>query len=84
MSDLVSKELAELDEIRAELDKAIEPRRRKRFRKLIGAALGSIPWVGGFLAGMVSLRDDQTQERVTELQRQWLEEHASKLVSSEN
>lgn len=80
MSDLITTEIAELEEIRAELDKAIEPKRRKRFKKLIAAALGSIPWVGGLLAGVATLRDEERRERVSDLQRQWLEEHTTKLI----
>ena len=54
----------------------LEPTRRQRaLRKLVAAALGSIPWVGGFLAAMIAFREESDQAKVNTLQRQWLEEH---------
>ena len=52
--------------------------RRQRFRKLFIAALGSVPWVGGLLAGLDSLRDQEDQETTNDLHREWLEEHLRK------
>src|SRR5688572_25279989 len=59
------------------LEEILGPR-QDRFRKLFVAALGSVPWVGGFLTGLGSLRDDTAQGEVNELYREWLEEHARK------
>ena len=42
------------------------------------AAVGAIPWVGGFLAAAIELRRDP--DKVDDLQRQWLEHHGTKLV----
>lgn len=72
---------SQLAEVSAELDSVIDPQRRKRFKRLFGAALGSIPWVGGLLSGLATLRDAEKQEQVTELQRQWIFEHQEKLVA---
>jgi hypothetical protein len=58
----------------------LEPTRQQRvLRKLALAALGSIPWVGGFMAAIASIKDDEAQSGKDNLQRQWLEEHAKKI-----
>jgi hypothetical protein len=58
----------------------LEPTRRQRvLRKLVSAALGSIPWVGGFLAASMAYREESGQVEVDSLQRQWLAEHKARL-----
>ena len=58
----------------------LEPSRQQRIlRKLALAALGSIPWVGGFMAAIASIKEDDAQSGKDNLQRQWLEEHAKKI-----
>jgi hypothetical protein len=58
----------------------LEPTRQQRIlRKLALAALGSIPWVGGFMAAIASVREDEDQTGKDNLQKQWLEEHAKKI-----
>ena len=47
--------------------------------KFFLAALGSIPWVGGFISAAASVRSDEANERRNSLQTKWLEEHAEKL-----
>lgn len=66
--------------IRRDLDGLKEPKSRRRFKKLFLAALGSIPWIGGFLSGLGSLRDEERQGQAKELHREWLEEHGAKFV----
>jgi hypothetical protein len=69
------------DEIRNALSLAQESRAWRIFKKFLMAAMGSIPWVGGFLAAAASVREDeQGQLKVSELHRQWLEEHAAKMA----
>lgn len=81
MSEITVRDDSEdLSTLRAELEASIEPSKRRRFKKLLGAALGSIPWVGGLLSGLAALRDDKQAGKVTELQRQWLEHHSTKLL----
>ena len=59
---------------------SLEPSRRKRvFRKLMAAALGSIPWIGGFLTAAQSYKEEEGQIETDNLQRQWLEEHKVRL-----
>jgi hypothetical protein len=43
------------------------------------AALGSIPWVGGFIAASAGFSAEREQQNLNELQRLWLEEHKEKL-----
>jgi hypothetical protein len=67
------------EEFNRELAK-LEPTRQQRIlRKLALAALGSIPWVGGFMAAIGSIKEDEAQSSKDNLQRQWLEEHAKKI-----
>ena len=43
--------------LRQELKSTYEPKSRRRFKKLLLAAMGAIPWVGGLIAGLANLRD---------------------------
>jgi len=43
------------------------------------AAIGSIPWVGGFLSAAASIPGDEKAIRGDDLRSQWLEEHERKL-----
>jgi len=45
------------------------------------AALGSIPWVGGFLSAAVTFKLDEAGLRQDSLRTQWLEEHHRKLLA---
>ena len=55
---------------------ALEPTKRQRaLRKFVAAALGSIPWIGGFMAAMIAMREEEGQLHIDALQREWLEEH---------
>lgn len=46
--------------IREELIKSFESKRKRVFSKLFGAALGSVPWVGGFLSAMSNFKSDES------------------------
>jgi hypothetical protein len=50
-----------------------------KYVRFVIAALGSIPWVGGFIAASASLSAEREQQGVNELQRMWLEEHKEKI-----
>lgn len=68
-----------VDNLRSELAKS-EPTRRKRIiEKFVLAALGSIPWVGGFLSAAASYKSEEETLRQDSLQTQWLEEHQQKI-----
>jgi len=69
------------DELQERL-KLLEPTKRQRvIRKLIMAALGSVPWVGGFLTAAQSFKEEKRQIETDSLQRQWLDEHRSKMAN---
>ena len=80
MSDIVPFDRSELEGIRDELAKSLEPEKQRRFKKLFSAALGGIPWVGGLMSGIASIKDVEKQAEVNELQRRWLETHTGKLM----
>lgn len=74
-----SLSIPEEDSISAALQ-ALEPTKRQRVvRKVILAALGSIPWVGGILTAIQSYQDESGQVRTNQMQREWLEEHRRKM-----
>lgn len=54
-------------------------KRQRALRKIIAAALGSLPWIGGFLSAMIALRDESNQAETDSLQQQWLEEHNDRM-----
>lgn len=65
--------------IKTELAKAAPSAKRRIIEKFVLAALGSIPWVGGFISAAVSLKTEYGEVRTDNLQTQWLEEHARKI-----
>ncbi|WP_405282836.1 hypothetical protein V3331_13320 [Gaopeijia maritima] len=81
MSDFLVFDRDEIERLRDDLAKNLEPGKRRRFKKLFSAALGGVPWVGGLMTGLATLRDAERQAEVNELQRQWLETHAEKLLA---
>jgi hypothetical protein len=66
------------DEVRRELDRSLGADRQRQHRRFLMAALGSIPWVGGFIAGAAAWSAETDQQRINELQQDWLEEHRQK------
>jgi hypothetical protein len=68
-----------VEKIRNELVATSPSAKRKVFEKFVSAALGSIPWVGGFLSAAADLKFEQGDAREDNLQSQWLEEHTRKL-----
>ena len=65
--------------IRGELAKVSPSKRRRIFEKFALAALGSIPWVGGFISAAISLKTEEGGIQQDNLQTQWLEEHTRKM-----
>lgn len=63
--------------INAELMAARETFGKRAYKTFFMAALGAIPWVGGFITAAVELGQDDG--KVDDLQRQWLEEHRRKM-----
>ena len=56
-----------------------EGKNRKYVRFLV-AALGSIPWIGGFIAASASLAAEREQQGINDLQQVWLQEHKGKIA----
>src|SRR5690242_12497479 len=65
--------------LRAELVQDGGARWRRILEKFVMAAIGSIPWVGGFLAAAASIPGDEAEVRKDHLRSQWLDEHQRKL-----
>ncbi len=53
--------------------------RGRKYTRFVMAALGSIPWVGGLIAATASLSAERDQEKISDLQKLWLEEHKGKV-----
>jgi hypothetical protein len=56
-----------------------EGKNRKYVRFLV-AALGSIPWIGGFIAASASFDAEREQQGINDLQQVWLQEHKGKIA----
>jgi hypothetical protein len=67
--------------LRTQLAKASPSNRRLVLEKFILAALGSIPWVGGFLSSVATFKTEEGARLTDSLHTQWLEEHARKLAN---
>ncbi|KVG31170.1 hypothetical protein [Burkholderia diffusa] len=68
-----------VDHIRTELEKLNPSTKRRILEKFALAALGSIPWVGGFISALASVKTDEAGLKTANLQKQWLEEHQAKM-----
>ena len=68
----------EVQRIRRELESLSPSARQRIFEKFALAALGSIPWVGGFIGAAASLKTEEGGLRTDDLQTKWLEEHQTK------
>ena len=68
-------------QLRQELAKAEPSRRRRIIEKFVLAALGSIPWIGGFLSAAYDYKAEEDTLKQDSLQTQWLEEHQDKIVA---
>jgi hypothetical protein len=69
-----------VEQLRSEIAKGTTSKRRRIGAKFLMAAIGSIPWVGGFLAAAASIPGDESETRSDDLRTQWLEEHERKLL----
>jgi hypothetical protein len=68
-----------VERLRSELEKTKPSRKRRAIEKFFLAALGSIPWVGGFLSAAAAFKVEETSIKSNSLQTEWLEEHQEKL-----
>ena len=79
LPQLPSNEEDIVDNLRNELAKSEPTRKRRIVEKFVLAALGSIPWFGGFLSAAADYKAEEGTLRQDSLQTQWLEEHQTKL-----
>ncbi len=69
-----------VEQLATELAKLEPTARRRLAEKFLLAALGSIPWVGGFLSAAANFKTDEGSIRQNSLQTEWLREHEKKLT----
>lgn len=70
---------SEIEKIKNDLASFDAKGKKTRTGRFVLAALGSIPWVGGFMAASAALHGEKEQGKISELQRLWLEEHSKKI-----
>jgi hypothetical protein len=68
-----------IEKIKAELVKNFQSNRQRIFMMIMGAALGSIPWVGGFMSAITNFKSSEGQIKNNELYEQWFNEHEKKI-----
>lgn len=66
-------------QIRDELAKRFNSKKQRLFSKVISAALGSVPWVGGFISTYSAYKDEKENIKNNELYQQWIQEHSRKM-----
>lgn len=71
----------DIETLKNALQTANPSAKRQVFEKFALAALGSIPWVGGFISAAASFgtKSDSAAGAANNLQTQWLEEHQRKI-----
>jgi hypothetical protein len=69
----------EIERIKAELAATVQSKRERIFMLIIGAVLGSIPWVGGFLSASLSFKAAEDQIKNNQLYEEWFAEHNKKI-----
>ncbi|EOG6897066.1 hypothetical protein ACLH3T_002443 [Flavobacterium psychrophilum] len=67
------------EKIKQDLENTFDSKRKRIFSKIFSAALGSVPWVGGFLSAMADFKSDEGQVKNNHLYEQWLNEHSEKM-----
>ena len=65
--------------VRRELERPLGAERQRRYRRFLLAALGSVPWVGGLIAASATLDGEREQQKINDLEQEWLDEHSDKL-----
>lgn len=77
--DIATTDNEVVEKIQQELAEAMGGGGRKKYSRFVLAALGSIPWVGGFLAASSAIDAENEQGKVNDLTKLWLEEHQGKV-----
>jgi hypothetical protein len=63
-----------------ELVRRLSQGKNRKYVRFLVAALGSIPWIGGFIAASASLTAEREQQGINDLQQLWLQEHKEKIL----
>jgi hypothetical protein len=80
MTEIIGiKNIDPVEKIKNELSKHASTKRQRIVEKFILAALGSIPWVGGFISAAGSIKSDEGAVKMNVLQTEWLKEHEEKM-----
>jgi hypothetical protein len=79
MEDKLGPTQPEAEDRHEELGDFLHGRRYAKFARFVFAVLGSIPWVGGFIAASAALHAEYEQGHVNELSKRWVEEHQQKI-----
>ena len=79
MNDFNTDNDKQVEYYRSEIAKTSQSTKRRAFEKFALAALGSIPWVGGFISAAISLKTEEGSIRQNDIQTQWLDEHETKM-----
>lgn len=69
----------DVEQIKAELSVPRPSAKHRIAAKFLLAAIGAIPWIGGFLTAAATINDEAKAERKHDLQTKWLEEHQGKI-----
>ncbi|UGA53565.1 hypothetical protein [Vibrio sp. VB16] len=70
---------SEIEKIKEELSQVALTTKKRALEKFGLAALGSIPWVGGFISAAASMKTEEGTLKTDSLQTRWLEEHDTKM-----
>jgi hypothetical protein len=70
---------SEIEKIKEELSQVAPTTKKRALEKFGLAALGSIPWVGGFISAAASMKTEESTLKTDSLQTRWLEEHETKM-----
>lgn len=76
---ITQEDIAEIERIKSELASTFQSKRQRIFMMIMGAALGAIPWVGGFMSGIANFKSSEGQVKNNELYEQWFKEHENKI-----
>lgn len=79
LENIKPEELKELERFADEIGQTFQSSKGKKYGRFALAALGSIPWVGGFLSAMAAMDSEKEQSETNELLRGWIEEHKNKI-----
>ncbi|MEW8525241.1 MAG: hypothetical protein AB2552_19530 [Candidatus Thiodiazotropha endolucinida] len=81
MSDkeIIEVESAVIEEVGKSLE--LPDSEKGTYTRFAIAALGSVPWVGGMIAGGAALHAEKEQGRINENIELWLKEHENKLAA---